>query len=80
MNDFQSPPHSNGTLSSLAADFIAKNGATSYEVDALPPDVLQTIIRDSLDGVLDRAKYDAVIAREEEGKAKLVKAAAKIEV
>lgn len=80
IDQYDPPPNPAKTSDPRAAEFIAKNGATSYEVDALPPDVLQSVIRKALDGVLDRALYDDVIEREEEGKAKLVKAAAKIEV
>lgn len=80
IEEYRPPPNPAKTTDPRSADFIAKNGATSYEVDALPPDVLQGIIRDSLESVLDREMYEAVIEREEEGKEKLTKAAAKIEV
>ncbi len=42
--------------------------------------VLAQLVRDSFEGIIDREKMDAVIAREEVGKEKLRKAAKKIEV
>lgn len=80
IDEYRPPPNPAKRTDPRAAEFIAKNGDTSYEVDALPPDVLQSVIREALDRVIDREMYDAVIAREEDGKKKLIKAAEKIEV
>jgi hypothetical protein len=41
------------------------------QVESLPPDILAEIIQSAITGRLDRAAYDAVLAREEEAKAEL---------
>jgi hypothetical protein len=77
---YNPPPNPAKRSDPRAAEFIAKNGATSYEVDALPPNVLAEVVREAFADILDREKMDEVIAREEIGKAKLIKAAKRIEV
>lgn len=68
VEEYGPPPNPAKITDPRAADFIARYGSTSWEVDALPPDVLQKIIRAALDDVLDRPLMDAVIEQEEEDK------------
>jgi len=42
-----------------AAKFIAKYGDLAVELDALPPDVLQELVRDSIGGLLDKSAFEA---------------------
>jgi hypothetical protein len=65
---------------SRAAAYVAEHGDESWEVDALPPNVLAEVVTEAFDGVLDREKMQEVIDREEVGKEKLRKATKKIEV
>jgi hypothetical protein len=59
-------------------EYIAEHGAHSWEVDALPPNVLTKIIRGHIEGLLDRDLMDAVIAEEDADKEGLRKAVASI--
>jgi hypothetical protein len=80
IEEYKPPPNPAKMSDSRAANFVAMYGSSSYEVDALPPNVLAEIVREALDGVIDREKMDAVIEREEEAKEKLREAAEGIEI
>ena len=54
-----------------AAQYIAKHGANSWEVDALDPATLASIIRGAFDEVIDRELMDAVIEQEDADKERL---------
>lgn len=56
---------------SRAASFVARYGPNSYEVDALPPNVLTEIINDAIDEYEDVDLMDEVKAQEERDKALL---------
>jgi hypothetical protein len=49
---------------SRARAFIEKYGESSWEVDALPPDVLHQVVEDAILKVLDMDKYNTVIEQE----------------
>ncbi len=65
------PPNPAKMTDSRAAKYVEKFGYESYEVDALPPDVLQGIIQDAFDEIIDRDAMDAWLAREAADKAQL---------
>ena len=50
---------------------VAQHGSSSWEVDALPPDVLAGIIRQALDSIVDRGAMERVKRKEERDKTKL---------
>lgn len=68
------PPNPAKMTDPRAAEYVDKHGAMSWEVDALPPDVLDAVIREAMDGLVDRGKMDAVKRREEADK-RLLRAA-----
>jgi len=73
------PPPNPAKITDPRADaYRAKFGDSSWEVDALPPDVLRRIIRQAFAKHIDTAKVAAVKAREEADKAELRKAVASI--
>jgi len=78
VRQYRPPPNPAKMSDSRARGYVAQHGAQSWEVDALPPQVLAGIIRDAFEEVLDRGRMDAVIALEVEQKAKLKKAARNI--
>lgn len=80
VDEYRPPPNPAKMSDSRAAGYVEKFGRQSWEVDALPPQVLSQIIREAFEEIIDREKMDEVIAREEMGKAKLRKAATKIDV
>jgi hypothetical protein len=53
---------------SRSRSFIEKYGESSWEVDALPPDVLHQLVEDAILKVLDMDKYNEVIEREDADK------------
>ena len=54
-----------------AKDFIKKHGATSWEVDALPPNVLNQLLDDSIRGFIDTDVFKEIVNREQQDKNRL---------
>src|SRR5262249_39564 len=73
---YNPPPNPAKVTDSRAPAYIEKHGTSSWEVDALPPNVLSQLIRTALGQLVDKDKMDAVIALEEADKKKLRDAAA----
>lgn len=72
------PPNPAKMTDPRAAQYVAEHGDTSWEVDALPPDVLNDVIREHLDELVDDELMEAVKEREDEGRELLRKAVAKV--
>jgi hypothetical protein len=53
------PPAPAKKTDTRAAAFVAKHGDLSVELDALPPDVLQALVRDGIEGLMDLAAFGA---------------------
>jgi hypothetical protein len=68
VQNYNPPPNPAKVTDSRAAKYIAKYGNNSWEVDALPPNVLSRIIKNAFDGLIDREKMDEVEQREQEDK------------
>lgn len=68
---YNPPPNPAKITDSRAAKYIERHGDQSWEVDALPPNVLAEIVRTSMRKLIDADKMSAVIAREKEQKIKL---------
>lgn len=80
VRQYRPPPNPTKMADSRARAYIREHGRTCWEVDALPPDVLEAIVRASFDSIVDRETMDAVIAREDVAKDKLREAAERIKV
>ena len=65
---YDPPPNPAKMSDSRAAAFVAKFGSSSYEADALPPDVLAQTIRDAIGEYIEWDAWEAVGAREEADK------------
>jgi len=65
---YQPPPNPAKMSDSRAAGFVARFGTSSYEADALPPDVLAQVVRDAVTDYIDQDAWDAVGEREEADK------------
>lgn len=76
---YKPPPNPAKMTDSRASRYVAEHGASSWEVDALPPNVLAKIIRDAFAEVIDRERMDAIIDREERLKDRLREACEEIE-
>jgi hypothetical protein len=72
------PPNPAKITDPRAKAYIAKFGEHSWEVDALPPDVLRKLIEAKLDDAIDDALVQEICDREETDKKLLRKAVASI--
>lgn len=68
IEEHQPPPNPAKRTDPRAAEYIEKFGSTSWEVDALPPEVLDELVRSEFEVLIDMEKMDAVKAREEKDK------------
>jgi hypothetical protein len=75
---YNPPPNPAKLSDPRSAEYVEKHGAVSWEVDALPPEVLNRLVRHSIEGVLDSDKMDAVKRREETDRKRLRKAVEEI--
>jgi hypothetical protein len=74
------PPPNPAKMSDPRAEgYVARHGDESWEVDALPPNVLAQIIRQAFRGVVNRPAMEAVKRQEEEDKTRLREALAALD-
>jgi hypothetical protein len=78
VEEYNPPPNPAKMSDSRASGYVRKHGHESWEVDALPPDVLSQLITDAFDAEIDGGKMAAVRAREERDKDMLRKAVVKL--
>lgn len=74
VRQYRPPPNPAKLSDSRAAAYIAKHGRFSWEVDALNPRQLQTLIRTAFEEVIDQEMMDAIMEQEEKDKKRLRKA------
>jgi hypothetical protein len=78
IQQYNPPPNPAKVSDPRAAGYIEAHGTSSWEVDALPPDVLADLIREAFEDVIDRDLMDEILAREESDKKRLRAAVAKL--
>lgn len=71
IEQYNPPPNPAKVTDSRAKDFIARYGNTSWEVDALKPEVLHELLEEVITNEMDMALYEEVLEAEEEDKTKL---------
>ena len=71
VQQYRLPPNPAKQTDSRYAAYVAKYGPACWEVDALPPDVLQDMVRAAIEAHLDSELMDAVIRQENVDKARL---------
>lgn len=74
IEEHEPPPNPAKSTDSRYNKYELENGTTSWEVDSLPPQVLDAVLRKSIESFVKHAIYDAVLEREEEDKELLKKA------
>jgi hypothetical protein len=79
IQEFDPPPNPVKFSDSRAEAYRDKYGDECWEVDALPPDELQRIIREAFEGEVDEEAMNIVKALEEKGKDALREAAERME-
>jgi hypothetical protein len=68
-----------GESPARANDYIARFGRSSWELDAIEPVALATLVRDAILGLRDDDKWEESTAREDRAKVTLENAAEMIE-
>ena len=68
---YNPPPNPAKVTDPRAKEFIRKHGRTSWEVDALRPEVLNALLRDSILKNIDERLYSEIVGREDSDKMKL---------
>ena len=68
---YNPPPNPAKRTDPRAKDFIKEHGSTSWEVDALRPEVLNAILETAIAEKIDMKLYKSVVDREQEDKDKL---------
>ena len=75
VQEYNPPPNPAKVTDSRAADYIAKYGDESWELDALEPAVLVELVREAIDSIRNHPAWDEAKAEEEEGRRLLQKTA-----
>lgn len=75
---YNPPPNPAKVSDPRAEEYIKKYGPHSWEVDALPPDVLRKLIRAAFEGVIDMPLMNSIKAREETHKKHLLRVASEL--
>lgn len=72
VEEYEPPPNPAKLTDSRAAEFVARYGTSSWEVDALPPSVLGQIITDAISGsITDDVAMREVVEEEKRDKERL---------
>ena len=71
INKYNPPPNPAKKSDPRSKKFIAMHGATSWEVDALPPDVMIKLVKKEIEKNLNQTLLDEIIQQEENEKTKL---------
>lgn len=71
ITQYNPPPNPAKRADPRAADFIAKHGTQSWEVDALRPEVLNALLTQAIESRIDLDKYNVILEEEKAGIAKL---------
>lgn len=74
------PPNPAKMSDPRAENYVAEHGTNSWELDALPPDVLVKLMRSAIEEYIDMEKYNAIIELEEKEKGQLEEYADNFEV
>lgn len=76
IEEFRPPPNPAKLTDSRAGGYIGRFGRSSWELDALNPDVLASLITDEIDSLLDVPSYADRLDEQDRGRAELARVAA----
>jgi hypothetical protein len=68
---YNPPPNPAKITDPRAKEYIRKYGPTSWEVDALRPEILHSLLEDEILNHIDMEQYENALVKEKEGKSKL---------
>jgi hypothetical protein len=75
VEQYDPPPNPAKVTDSRARGYIARFGRESWELDALEPDVLQALVRDSVEPLLDNDVWNEDVERARVERARILEAA-----
>lgn len=64
VEEYNPPPNPAKMSDSRAADYVSKYGESSWELDALNPTVIANLIRDAVDRLRDKERWDLALQAE----------------
>jgi hypothetical protein len=64
IEEFHPPPNPAKTTDPRSTGYIAEHGDSSWELDALSPSDLERIVREAVEGYLDKEQFDAILEEE----------------
>jgi hypothetical protein len=67
VENYNPPPNPAKATDSRYAEYEALHGTESWELDALEPSVIVTLIRETIEDMIDQEAWDASVAEEEKG-------------
>lgn len=76
VQQYNLPPNPAKHTDPRSQEFIRRHGASSWEVDALPPEVLNRIIHKAFSNIIDAEEMKSMIKKEDRDKTALLKALA----
>jgi len=71
INQYRPPPNPAKMKDPRSKKYVDQHGYSSWEVDALPPEVLSDIIRSAFEQIVDEEKMDVIKQKENEDKARM---------
>lgn len=71
VEEYNPPPNPAKSTDSRFEDYVAEHGESSWELDALEPEVLLELVKGEMDKIIDFTKWDAVKERIEADKQRL---------
>lgn len=74
IEDYDPPPNPAKDTDARFANYQEEFGDSSWELDALDPDVISDLIQTEIEGVVDPVKWDRALAAETEGRENLRRA------
>lgn len=66
VEQYKCPPNPAKTTDSRSTGYIAEHGVSSWELDALPPKALDDLIANTLEGLVDKDRWQKSLEREAE--------------
>ncbi len=71
VKQYNPPPNPAKITDPRAGEYIKNHGQTSWEVDSLPPRVLNKLLTENIDLLINREKYNAILEQEKKDIIKL---------
>lgn len=75
VEQYNPPPNFAKTTDTRYAGYITEYGTESWELDALDPNVIDQLIRDAVNPLINRARWDTAMEEEKENRARLANVA-----